>query len=183
MSGLFVKLGDQGFFRDFVVGHYRATPSIISDWLGCQNEIDVSRVDYAYGEYIQNVNRFAVLLKSENPDHYKRSGALLHALYKSNVVTSYDLTPGKFGSVDDLESGFTRVSHGDAEHVLTFVRFYEEFYNQLLAFELSFRCCSMYEKQQKTYSFDYLRNMCRYLKANTNLNVDSCFMVLKSLMH
>lgn len=182
MNGLFVELDREDEFKAFVTKYYNTTPALISSWLGCVNTIDDARVTYAYKEYRQNVDKFAVLLHSNNPDHYKRSGALLHALYQSTIVTEVNLTPGPYGSVDDLESGFTRVSYGDAEHILSFVNFYKEFYNQILAFELAYRACAAYEKSPRVITFDYLRNVCRYLKANTNLNVDSCFMIFKSLM-
>ncbi len=182
MNGLFVDLEREEFFIDFVSRYYNSNQPLMADWFECVNVIDKERISYAYREFRQNVGRFSVLLHSKNPDHYKRSGALLHALYQSEIITETNLEKGKFGTLEDLESGFTKVSYGDAQHVLTFANFYNEFHNELYAFEMAYRLCSSYELNPRQYNFDYLRNVCRYLKANKNLNVDSCFMLFKSLM-
>lgn len=44
------------------------------------------------------------------------------------------------------------------------------------------QCCAAYEPEPRPYDFDYLHNVCRYLKANNNLSVDSLFILFKSLM-
>jgi hypothetical protein len=178
MDGLFAKLDDQGFFSKFVNTHCAGAPPEIKKVMGCTNHVDAARVEYAFKEYQQNLEKFAVYLHSSNPDHYKRSGALLHALYQSKIITSVTLE----SSPEELEAGFTRVNAGDAEHVLSFVHFYQEFYNEMLAFDLAYRCCASYETHPREYDFDYLHNVCRYLKTNPNLTVDSCFMLFKSLM-
>ena len=182
MNGLFVDLEREEFFLEFTTNFYLLTNPLISDWFECNNKIEKERILYAFREYRQNVDKFSVLLHSKNPDQYKRAGALLHAVLQSEIIVSFDLVNGKFGSVDDLESGFTRVSYGDAQHVLKFVDFYREYHNQLYAFELAYRCCAAYTANPRRYDLDYLWNVCRYLKANNNLGVDSCFMLFKSLM-
>lgn len=179
---LFVQLEEESFFVDFVSTHFCSTSEIISDWFSPEHILDIDRIKYAHREYIQNVSKFSVFLHSKNPDHYKRAGALLHALHQSKIIGSMELKDGKFGTEEDLISGFTMVSYGDAQHVLKFVEFYNEYYNQIHAFELAYRCCAAYQAEPRIYDFDYLRNICRYLKANTNLNVDSFFMIFKSLM-
>jgi len=145
----------------------------------CDHEIDQARIEYAYNEYTQAIGRFAVFLDSKNPDHYKRAGALLHALATSKIVSRITLE----SNCEDLESGFTRVHQGDAQHVLPFVRFYDTFFNQALAFDLAYRCCAAYEDNPRSYDFDYLHNVCRYLYEEANTNIESCFMLFKSLMH
>ncbi len=178
MNGLFRALEDEAFFVDFVREQYVKGPNEISSVMWHKHVTDDDRIRYAFGEYTQNVSKFAVLLHSENPDHYKRAGALLHALYQSEIITALNLESNS----DELEAGFTRVNVGDAEHVLPFVKFYEEFANQMAAFNLAYRCCAAYEENPRDYDFDYLHNVCRYLKANNNLSVDSLFILFKSLM-
>lgn len=178
MNGLFKDLEDKDFFCQFIRGRYAEAPKEISAVMAANHVLDDSRVEYSHGEYIQNVSKFAVLLHSENPDNYKRAGALLHALYQSEIVSALHLE----SSADELEAGYTRVNVGDAEHMLSFVKFYEEYHNQMLAFNLAYKCCSSYEETPRPYDFDYLHNACRYLKANNNLSVDSLFMLFKSLM-
>jgi hypothetical protein len=175
---LFEDLNDQSKFCDLVGSHFSQAPHEISAVMACAHTLSPERVEYAYGEYKQNINKFAVLLHSENPDHYKRAGALLHALNSSKIVVAVDLE----SSAEDLETGFTRVQMGDANHILHFVKFYNEYYNQALAFDFAYRCCAAYETNPRTYDFDYLHNVCRYLKAQPNVSVDSCFILFKSLM-
>lgn len=183
MNGVFVDLEDKAAFTKFVLGQENKQKSLVLGWFpNCKTSVDNERIEYAHGEYCQDVSKFSVLLHSKNPDHYKRAGALLHALYQADIITGVELGDGVYGTADDLESGFTMVSYGDAKHILTFVEFFREYHNQILAFEISYRCCAKYEGIPVTYDFDYLHNVCRYLKANTNLNVDSCFMLFKSLM-
>ncbi|MEO4000297.1 hypothetical protein [Mesorhizobium sp. CAU 1732] len=178
LNGLFKELEDETRFREIVINHFENAPNEIGAVMRCVNRIDAARLTYAYGEYVQTVEKFAVLLQSENPDHYKRAGALLHALYQSEIISDVELE----STSEELEAGFTRINVGDAEHILPFVQFYETFHNQMLAFDLSYKFCAAYEPEPRMYDFDYLHNVCRYLKQNSNLNVDSLFMMFKSLM-
>lgn len=179
MNGLFSQLDDDAGFKSFVEENFTEAPKEITSVVRCANVIDRDRLEFAANEYSQNIGKFALLLNSENPDHYKRAGSLLHALYQSKPIISvhWESTP------EELESGFTRVNVGDATHVLPFAKFYQEFYNEMMAFDLSFRCCASYElSTPPKYDYDYLHNVCRYLKSNDNLSVDSLFMLFKSLM-
>ena len=178
MNGLFKDLEDEDHFVAFVSEKFEEVPGQIRSVMWCQPVIDRARVEYAHSQYMQNLEGFKLYLHSKNPDHYKRAGALLHALYRADCVTELNLE----ASSDDLEAGFTRVTMGDAEHVLHFVRFYEEYFNQLLAFHVSYKCCAGYEADPVTFDFDYLQNICRYLGSNQNLSMDSLFMLFKSLM-
>jgi hypothetical protein len=182
MNGIFLDLENPEFFCTFIAQRFSETPAVVADWFTCNNKMDQERLNFAHTEYIQNVAKFSVLLHSRNPDHYKRSGCLLHALYQSDIIFESNLENGKFGPVDDLESGFTMVSHDDAQHVLKFVNFYDQYYRQIFAFNVSYQCCAAYETTPRTYDFDYLRNVCHYLNGNSNLSVESLFMLFKSLM-
>lgn len=179
MPELFDELSDKSKFCAFVKEHFNNAPKEITGLMACVHTISDDRIEYAFDEYTQAINRFAVYLESANPDHYKRAGALLHALCVSEIVVHLDLE----SSAEDLESGFTRVHNSDAEHILPFVKFYETFYNQALAFHLAYRCCAAYEDRPRSFDFDYLHNVCRYLHDDANVNVESCFMIFKSLMH
>ncbi|MGQ3039384.1 MAG: hypothetical protein ACT6TH_08555 [Brevundimonas sp.] len=179
MAQLFDDLSDKTKFCKFVKDHFSAAPNEIAGLMACKHNISDDRIEYAFDEYTQSISRFAVYLDSKNPDHYKRAGALLHALSVSEIVVSIDLE----SSSEDLESGFTRVHNADAEHVLPFVKFYETYFNQALAFHLAYRCCAAYEDNPRPYDFDYLHNVCRYLYDDANVNVEACFMLFKSIMH
>lgn len=178
MDGLFTELDDKAKFKALVMDHFTKAPHEIT-LLTCTNDIDDARVEYAHGEYLQNLEKFSVLLQSKNPDHYKRAGALLHALYQSDIVTA---TAFDQKELDDLETGFMMVSHGDAQHMLRFIDFYKQNHNQILSFDFAYLCCVSYEKEPCAYDIDYLLNVCRFLKANPNLPVDVFFMLFKSLM-
>ena len=183
MSGIFLDLEQHDKFCEFVCEQEAASKLIVTDWFPqCWTEVDKKAISFAHHQYKESVDNFSRLLQSGNPDHYKRSGALLHALQKNKIITSLVLGNGPFGNRDDLESGFALVSYGDAQHVLKFADFYDEYHNQILAFESAFRCCCTYEEAPRRCDFDYLHNVCRYLKENRNLDVDSCFMIFKSLM-
>ncbi len=178
MNGLFRDLENEAHFVEFVCAQYRAVPSEISSVMWCDPEVDEDRVRYAHGEYVQSLERFSLFLGSQNPDHFKRSGALLHALYAADCVTNLRLE----SSAEEVEAGFTRVTRADGEHVLEFLRFFEEYHNEVMAFNTAYKCCWAYQHDAVRPDFDYLHNVCRYLKANSDLTVDSLFMLFKSLM-
>lgn len=179
MDNLFKTLDDEGQFVNFVSEKYTLAPVEISYVMRCTVVIEPERVRLAHGQYIQNLDKLKVLLKSSNPDHYKRAGSLLHCLYQTDVIVRVDLE----SSADDLEAGYTRVAKFDADKVAEFVRFYESYHNQFHAFDLAYRCCAAYEQNSRGYDFDYLQNVCRYLHGQSNLSLETCFMLFKSLMH
>lgn len=179
MPELFDELNDKDKFCIFVKEHFLKAPEEIGRLMGCKHNISDERIEYAFREYTQSISEFAVYLDSKNPDHYKRAGALLHALATSSVIVDIELE----SSSDDLESGFTRVNKGDADYALPFVKFYETYFNQALAFHLAYQCCAAYEEEPRPYDFDYFHNMCRYLYGDAHLNVEACFIIFKSLMH
>src|SRR5690554_55865 len=123
MNGLFTDLDDKGKFVEFVTQKYLETPPEIQAVMHCDHHLNDARIEYAYNEYCQNIQKFAVYLDSKNPDHYKRAGALLHALQQGSIITSVKLE----SSADELEAGYSRVTKADAEAIEPFVRFYEEY--------------------------------------------------------
>lgn len=182
MDDFFRKLDEQEYFEKFVTDFFASVPDEMATILECCPDIDKERVAYAHGEYVQNVQKFSVILHSADPDHYKRAGSLLHALYQSKVIDSV----GFVAPLDDIESGLgpVHIHNGDvADDELDFARFYQEYANEMLAFILAFRCCSAYETTRKEYDFDYLRTVCVYMKKNANLSVESFFMLFKSLFY
>ena len=50
----------------------------------------------------------------------------------------------------------------------------------MMSFDLAFRCCDFYEAAKKKYNKDYLDNICYYMASNTNINLGSFVMILKS---
>lgn len=184
MADLFASLGEAEFFRKYVTRHFSQAPQAVIEDFPCANTVDAARVDLAYQSYTKSISEFAVLLHSENPDHYKRSGALLHSLYKSQIVTKVEFNEGKYGHLDEVEAGEKiGLSYTDAQSMAHMPRFYEDYYNQLLSFDLAYKCCVAYEDNPTTYNFEYLYNMCHYLWMNENLSVGSCAMIFRSLMH
>jgi hypothetical protein len=181
MDGIFKRLEQIDFFTDYVAGHFQSAPSAVIKDFPCKNTLSAERVKYSFGEYQQNIRAYAVLLHSENPDHYKRAGALLHALYKSKIISSISFHPSK----DEVEAGFAHgINYGEAQELVRFPIFYEDYHNQLLSFDLCYQCCAAYEPQNPPgYDFGYLYNVCHYLWKNKDLTVDSLSMLFRSLMH
>lgn len=166
-----------------MTAHFETAPaSVIADF-PCDHTIDAKRVDVAYGDYKQKITEYSVLLHSVNPDHYKRSGAMLHALYKSKIVVGVQFRDSAWGSMEDLEAGTVLgVSFDHAQQILRFPVFYETFHNELLSFDLAYQLCAAYEDAPRDYDFDYLQNICHYLCKNKDLTVDSLSIIFRSLM-
>ncbi len=173
---IFNDLNDEASFVKFVTCYFSTAPERITSIMSCSVQVNESRVKYAHSEYLQNLETFSVLLHSSDPDHYKRAGALLHALIQSGIGTV-----NLESSAEELAAGYTRVSAGDAEHHLPFVEFYEKYHNEALSFGLAYKCCDAYEDESHSIDFDYLRIICYYLKANP-VGLDTCFILFKSLM-
>lgn len=178
MPNSFAELEEKQAFCDAVCDAFKLSPTEIAAIMNSAHSIERERAEYAHDEYMQSIKRFALYLDSADPDHYKRSGALLHALATSKIITDVKLEY----SAEDLEGGMTRVTLGDAKHYLPFVEFYEVYHNQLAAFQFAWRVCAMYEDNPVVPDMDYILNICRFLKCEPNLSVDMCFMLLKSLM-
>lgn len=179
---LFSTLEEERSFVDFIADHFTHAPAQASELFTCKNTVDRARIKLAFQKYQVSITTYRLLLKSGNPDHYKRSGALLNALYKSRIITSVAFDKGEYGSIDEVESHEAPgLSYCDAEHYIKFPRFYQEYYNELLSFDIAYQCCAAYEQNPTEYSFGYLENVCHYL-TNEDLNVDSLSMLMRSLM-
>ena len=178
MTDIFNTISEQHAFVDFVITNYNSATTPLSEFMDCELEIDTERVIYAHQEYTQNIQRYSLLLASSNPDHYKRSGSLLHALYSSNIITEIKPT------YDDSEisNGVALIHPHDEGKAFEALEFYREYHNQLHAFDLAYRVCSAYEENPVPFNFDYLHNICVYMIKNSALSVDTFFMMFKSLM-
>lgn len=178
-DGIFALLDDEQGFCEFIREKFSRAPGEITGIMRCEHVLDQARIRFAFNEYKQSLSKFSVFLHSENPDHYKRAGALLSALIQSDVITELKLE----SSADDLEGGFSRVTKADADYVFPFVRFYETYYNEAAAFQVAYRCCAAYEAEPREFDVDYFYNVCRYLRADkANFSQDAAFMLFKSLM-
>lgn len=181
MNGIFKSLEQEDQFCGYVAGHFASAPAAVIKDFPCTHVLSTERIKYSYGEYRQNIKTYSVLLHSENPDHYKRAGALLHALYRSKIITDVKFDPSK----EEVESNFAHgISYGEAQELVKFPIFYEDYHNQLMSFDLAYQCCAAYEpKNPPGYDFGYLYNVCHYLWKNKDLTVDSLSILFRSLMH
>lgn len=178
MSDIFTTIAEQHGFVQFVEENYRNAVTPLNEFMECEIDIDTERVVYAYREYAQNIERYSLLLNSSNPDHYKRSGALLHALYSSRIITAirpnYDRA--------EINNGVALIHPHDTDRAFKVLEFYETYFDHIHAFNLAYRVCAAYEENPVAFDFDYLHNACFYMHKNTAISVDSFFMLLKSLM-
>ncbi|HEY8161636.1 MAG TPA: hypothetical protein VIF34_05130 [Methylocystis sp.] len=184
MTDFFSQLEDPEFFLRFVGGHFESAPSAVLERFPCTNTVSEDRIRLAHDNYLQLIKTYKVLLQSENPDHYKRSGALLHSLYQNQIITALQFESNGVGEWEEIEAetplGY---SHADAQDMVGIVRFYNDYHNELLSFDLSYLCCAAYEDSPREYDFNFLENICHYLWKNRDLNVDSCSMIFRALMH
>ena len=106
MNGIFRDLEDEEFSFSTLTGQFNNTPAAAIEDFPCTHTVNNERVTYSFGECTQNIRQYALLLHSENPDHYKRAGALLHALYRNKIITDVAFAQGK----DDVEGDSRRAS-------------------------------------------------------------------------
>jgi hypothetical protein len=178
LSDIFTSISEQHNFVTFVEENYKSAVTPLTPYMECDLEIDTERVVYAFQEYSQNIQRYSLLLNSSNPDHYKRSGSLLHALYGSKIITS--IAP----AYDDHEigNGVALIHLHDEGKAFEALEFYNTYHNFIHAFDIAYRVCAAYENTPIEYDFDYLHNVCFYMYKNSALSVDTFFMIFKSLM-
>ena len=186
MDNTFRLLEDQAFFAKYVTDYFQSPRDELQDFISCEIVLDDTRVAYAHTEYMQNIGKFSLYLESKgpdhakDPDHYKRAGALLHALYLSSPITGAEFSP-ELAEVDTLSTPLG-VSFADVDKELSFAQFYRDFANEFTSFALSYDICRQYEENPRDISKDYLRTVCTYLYNNRNLSVESLFMLFKSIM-
>lgn len=180
METLFHKLEDEEFFCKVVREHYENVPAELADIFECKIVVDEEKVKYAHGEYTQALRKLSLYVHSNNPDHFKRAGALLHAL-RDGVIEEL-----QYGTEwEEVESGGGSVGlhYADVASGLQFKQFFDLFHNEMLAFMFAFQCCDAYEERNHSYSFRYLENICAYLKRNPSSDgLETCFMIFVSLM-
>ena len=171
----------EAFFTEFVGSHFSAAPNELQELIGCSVTIDKERLAYAFDQYIQGIKRFAVILESGDPDHFKRAGALLHAIYSSLPISGVLFDP----ELDDVDTLVTSIgfNYRDGEDALFFARFFNEYHNEFLGFQLAFEICRMYVPgTPRSIDFEYVQTVCVDLKNDGNLSVESLFMIFKSLL-
>jgi hypothetical protein len=177
----FAQLDNEAFFIQFVTEQYEDGWSRLCEQSQSSIKTDRELIKLAHQRYVVNLKQYTVALKSQNPDQYKRAGALLHALYETSttspiVTIKWDAHISYMSNNDNVG-----VSYGDAEHWKSFKYYYKEYGELILAFSLAFRCCDLYEGSKLTYNKDYLDNVCYYMKENTAITAASFVMIFKSL--
>lgn len=179
VENILKALEDETYFVDRVGAHFRNTEDY-GDLLSCEVKVDDERLKWAHTEYQQGVSEFSIRLASGDPDHYKRTGALLRALYRIKPIVSIEFHP----PLDEFDSLFTPIgtSHADAEYALSLGRTFSLYHNELTAFSYAYNVCSMYENNPVSICDDYIHTTCVYLASNDNLSADSLYMIFKSLM-
>jgi len=178
MDGLFPFLEDEGNFSKFI--KHKATdvvPPELEYFFSIKNKLSDEHIALAHAKYSYEIERYSTYLDSKNPDHYKRSGTLLHALCTNPIVAKIEC---EYNS-EEVASGFTRFNNFDAEHIVKYLKFHESYCNQFVAFDISFRACCSYERAVKPITFEFIQNVCHYLKHN-DLPADAYFMLFKCLM-
>jgi hypothetical protein len=173
------ELDDEAYFVERVGAHFRNTDDY-GGLLSCTVTVDDERLRWAHKEYQQGVQEFSIRLASGDPDHYKRSGVLLRALYRIRPITNVEFDP----ELDEFDSLFTPigVSNADAEYALSLGRTFKLYHNELTAFSYAYNVCAMYEDAPVEVSAAYLHTMCVYLASSDNLSAESLYMIFKSLM-
>jgi len=173
----FKQLEDPAFFHAFVTETYQASWEPLTKAADCELVIDQSLVRLAHTTYMANLGQYTERLHSANPDHFKRAGSLLHALYKTGPVTDVKWSR----QVDDLRTNLTLgTTHAEAEEWDKFYKFFDDYWNEAMAFDLAYRCCQVFVRTKKEYDYDFLHNVCYYMKENTDISVGSFIMMLKA---
>lgn len=176
----FSQLSDPDFFVQFVKEQYEEGWVRLAKVSKSKVVTNPDLIRLAYDGYMLNLKQYTVALRSKNPNHYKRAGALLHCLYVNAAASP--IAHIEWGSdvsrLTDYDA--VGVSYGDAEYWNNFVNYYDEYANLILAFDLAFRCCDTYEGAILRYDKDYLDNMAYYMAENTEISVASFVMIFKS---
>lgn len=71
LEHIFTLLDDEEYFKKFICDFYEKAPDDLGTLIDCGFEVDDSRLSLAYSKYRVNLDSFAVLLQSQDPDHYK----------------------------------------------------------------------------------------------------------------
>ena len=179
MEDVFRQIEGEEQFKKLVRDHHTTFVSEIGI-LKAKVAIDEDRLGVAFEKYTANVSTFKVLIDSSEPDHFKRAGALLEALYSSQVITVFEPSSETEDKMCGLYLGY---SHDDVQHDMPLWNFYDQYHNQAAAFDLAFRCCDHYEVEPHGYEQEYAETICNYLKSNSSLALETMFLLFKSLMY
>lgn len=176
----FPDLDDEAFFVDFVDEQFLNGWPRVSAKSNAKMTTDREVIKVAYQNYMASVATYRLALPSKNPDHYKRAGSLLHGLYKANgtkkiVQLEWPKEVERLKNHDGVG-----VSHADAEYWNSFTDWYDDYCNEMMSFDLAFRCCEMHEVGKWKYNKDFIDNICYYMAENSNLNVGSFIMIFKA---
>lgn len=179
LQQFFQQLEDEQSFCDLVRPYFEAVPNEMHDIFECTITVDEEKLKQAHRKYVAAVQDLVLYVDSKMPDHFKRAGALLIALHKGIVEV-------EFGTVwEEVEAGGGPLDlhYNDVDSGKDFMNFFAKFHDQMLAFMFAFQCCDAYEEANHSYSFEYLRHICAYLRRNANdVDLETCFMIFKSLM-
>jgi hypothetical protein len=174
----FEDLDDEGFFAALVTEHF--TNSNWSDVfapVGVEPIVDSERVKFAFEVYQNNLKELRLKVHSNNPDHLKRAACLLYALTRAEIITDMNYNGDLVSSLE--EGTALGLSHDDCQHRYRFVEYIYRNGNYVLPFDLTFRCCQVYEDRKKPYTFNYLEHVTRFLEVG-NADVESLHMLLTS---
>lgn len=174
----FAQLDDEGFFTALVTEHFTKGWETLHGALGKIPVVDAERVKFAFNTYKNNVEEVAVRLDSKNPDHYKRAACLLDALNRAEVIQDWETNDEYLASLEDGTA--FGLSYDDCQYRLKFIRNYCDLGNQMMAFDLAFRCCETYEDAPRPYTPNFFENIIHYLADHCQKNVGSLYMVLKA---
>ena len=177
MESIFVELEDKAKFFAFVGGQLKSVEQELGDYIACTITVDEKRLQFAHADYVKNIATLTLSIGSRDPDHYKRAGALLHALNLNRPITDVRL-------LSDLE--LTDVEDGELSPTAIYEQKFSEFYilndNEFSSFALCYNLCCHFEKTDRKYTRDYLETVCTYLFNVRTAPVDSYFILFKSLM-
>ncbi|MCP1221362.1 hypothetical protein NKW45_05810 [Acetobacter orientalis] len=179
MASFFLDLDKQEHFTQKIGQFYSDAPSLISSVITCNVTSDREQIASAYSRYQDNLSFFSRTVRSGNPDHCKRAAALLQALYAEPIISKLCFPV----DLEELDGGFSPISfrHADIKHALPYIRLYNENYNEIFSFSISFKIWCLYEQTYKECTLDYVKNICAYLKQNRDSSLDDLFMIFKSL--
>lgn len=177
MDDLFTQLEDREKFFSFIGGRLRAVQHELGDYIACTITLDEKKLQLAHADYIRNLANLTETIESRDPDHYKRSGALLHALNVNRPIANVHLM-----SDFDYKDMDQEPVPESALHEQRFSTFYEKYSNEFSAFSTSYSICCLYEETGRKPAWEYWETICAYLNNVRDAPVDSYFILFKSLM-
>ena len=179
MASFFLDLDNKTDFKQKIGQFYSGAPKLISSVINCTVKSTEDYIEAAYDHYKKNISFFSQAVRSGNPDHCKRAAALLNALYANPIISELCFPV----DLEELDGGFSPISfrHADIKHALPYIRLYNDNYNEIFSFSISFQIWCLYEQTFKECTLDYVKNICAYLKQNKDVSLDDLFMIFKSL--